>query len=328
MKDIYELLNNIDIDEIEEMEVNDIEKERIKKKVRKSIKVNKKKSIGKIAASIGGVIIISTLIAKPTIAQNIPVIGGLMSEVLDVNKEFENYTETIGITQVKNGVEVTLQNVAIDDNLLFMDLIIKDNNKPIDEYSDEAMLDISNTKINVNNKEVIGSAYGINKDSNTVEVLKFLELDGITNSNTVNVNIDINNLLSSNSNFNINFSIERSKQNELTINKNINKEINFKDMEVKIKNVKITPLTISIDSTQKVNEEENYIDYIILDENGQELNSILSSRTRMWTIDKKYKCKSILYSKENLKSINIIPYYYENGEIKELEDYKFTIDLE
>lgn len=328
MKDIYELLNNIDIDEIEEMEVNDIERERIKKKVIKSIKVNKKKSIGKIVASIGGVIIISTLVAKPTIAQNIPVIGGLMSEVLDVNKEFENYTETVGITQVKNGVEVTLQNVAIDDNILFMDLTIKDNNKPIDECSDEAMLDISNTKINVNNKEVIGSAYGINKDSNTVEVLKFLELDGVIKSNTVNVNIDINNLLSSNSNFNINFSIERSKQNRLTINKNINKEINFKDMEVKIKHIKVTPLTISIESTQKVNGEENYIDYIILDDNDNELSSISSSRTRMWTIDKKYKCKSILYSKENLKSITIIPYYSENGEIKKLEDYKFTMNVE
>ncbi|MGL5752214.1 MAG: hypothetical protein ACRCXT_16895, partial [Paraclostridium sp.] len=80
MKDIYELLNDIDINtnEFEEMSVNDIEKARVKKNLKGCIRRKnnwKRKCVS--VASIGLVSIMGFGFLFPSYAKNLPIVGDI-----------------------------------------------------------------------------------------------------------------------------------------------------------------------------------------------------------------------------------------------------------
>ncbi|MDD1371164.1 DUF4179 domain-containing protein, partial [Bacillus sp. MHSD17] len=83
MKDIYELLNDIDIDEkeLEEIETSEIEKEKVKRNVKQSIRTKKKMKSwkkGVAAASILVGLSVATLgIGFPTYAGGLPIVGDI-----------------------------------------------------------------------------------------------------------------------------------------------------------------------------------------------------------------------------------------------------------
>lgn len=137
MKDVYELLNDVDVDEneIDNMEVADIEKLRVKKALRKAIKKNKswnKKAI--IAASlffamIGCVGIIG--VANPTYATDIPIVGDIF-RFLDNGKTgvYDKYKENaneINVTKESNGNSVTIKDAIFDGRTLSYTYEIKSN---------------------------------------------------------------------------------------------------------------------------------------------------------------------------------------------------------
>lgn len=83
MKDIYELFNDINIDEneFEEIEVSEIEKNRVKSNLKKSINKNNKWKKTIIAASCG--LITLGLIGGvfPSYARDIPIVGNIIQTV-------------------------------------------------------------------------------------------------------------------------------------------------------------------------------------------------------------------------------------------------------
>ena len=128
MKDIYELLNDVDIDEneIEIMEVSEFEKEKVKKHLRKSLKKNngwKKKSL--IAAALCCVVIGSVGaigITNPAYAAEIPVVGDIF-RLLDNGRTgvYDKYKENaneINVTRKSNGVEITIKDAIYDGKTL------------------------------------------------------------------------------------------------------------------------------------------------------------------------------------------------------------------
>jgi len=140
MKDIYELLNDINIDEseFEEIEVSDFEKTKVKKALKKSIgKRNKAKSWKKnvaVASIIVGLSAATFGLTFPVYAGNIPVIEDLFrffdnknegnkanSNESDINKEetglyydYKEYSNELNITKESNGVEFTVNDAVFD----------------------------------------------------------------------------------------------------------------------------------------------------------------------------------------------------------------------
>ncbi|RKF51606.1 anti-sigma factor [Bacillus wiedmannii] len=124
MKDIYELLNDIDIDEkeLEEIEASEIEKEKVKRNVKQSIRTKKKMKSwkkGVAAASILVGLSFATLgIGFPTYAGGLPIVGDIF-RFLDNGRTglYENYKEfstELNMTKESNGVKVTINDAVFD----------------------------------------------------------------------------------------------------------------------------------------------------------------------------------------------------------------------
>ena len=124
MKDIYELLNDVDIDEseIETMDVSEFEKANVKKSLKKSIKKNKgwkKKSL--VAAALCCVVIGSigaVGITNPAYAAEIPIVGDIF-RLLDNGRTgvYDKYKENaneINVTKESNGVSITIKDAIFD----------------------------------------------------------------------------------------------------------------------------------------------------------------------------------------------------------------------
>ncbi|EOO22685.1 MULTISPECIES: DUF4179 domain-containing protein [Bacillus cereus group] len=124
MKDIYELLNDIDIDEkeLEEIEASEIEKEKVKRNLKRSIRTKKKMKTwkkGVAAASILVGLSVATLgIGFPTYAGGLPIVGDIF-RFLDNGRTglYENYKEfstELNMTRESNGVKVTINDAVFD----------------------------------------------------------------------------------------------------------------------------------------------------------------------------------------------------------------------
>lgn len=124
MKDIYELLNDVDIDEneIDTMEVSDIEKANVKQHLKKSLKKNKGwKKNGLIVAALCCIVIgsVGTIgIKNPAYAAEIPIVGDIF-RFLDNGRTgmYDKYKENaneINVTKESNGVAITVKDAIFD----------------------------------------------------------------------------------------------------------------------------------------------------------------------------------------------------------------------
>lgn len=114
-KDILDKIDEINIDEIEITNINlgEMGKERIRKKLKNTIKDRKNKKFKKsvIAATLALGILTAGVISKPVIAANIPIIGDIYRE-LGFFKGFEDYTNYIGETKEVDGYKFTIDNIV------------------------------------------------------------------------------------------------------------------------------------------------------------------------------------------------------------------------
>jgi hypothetical protein len=138
MKDIYELLNDINIDEneFEEMEVSELEKAKVKNTLKRSI--NKKRKMKSWKKNVAVASILVSLSATtfgltfPAYAKNIPVIedifrfidNGRTESLIDSNDvkdeekglyyNYKKFSNEINITKESNGVKITVNDAVFD----------------------------------------------------------------------------------------------------------------------------------------------------------------------------------------------------------------------
>lgn len=117
MKDIYEMLNDIEIDENEfvEMEVDELERKRVKSKLKKSMKKSSSRGKGVAVASIAFALAITLGMSFPTYAKQIPIIGDIFKAL--GNSIYENYKDSaseINITKESNGINITINDAVFD----------------------------------------------------------------------------------------------------------------------------------------------------------------------------------------------------------------------
>ncbi len=123
MKDIYELLNEMDMDleEFEEMKVSELEKAKVKKTLMKNITRKNKKQRWKRSMTAAAIAVgISTTalfgLSFTANAEKIPVIGNIFKFFNHVGL-YDNYNENaneINITKESNGVKMTVNDAIFD----------------------------------------------------------------------------------------------------------------------------------------------------------------------------------------------------------------------
>lgn len=128
MKDIYEILNDIEIDE-DEMEIidaTDIEKAKVKKYLKKSINKDKSYRNKGIAIAVLCCLLIGgagTLgVAYPSYAAEIPIVGDIFRFIdngrTGAYDKYKEYADVVGATQESNGIKVTIKEAIFDGKTL------------------------------------------------------------------------------------------------------------------------------------------------------------------------------------------------------------------
>jgi hypothetical protein len=122
MKDLYELLNDVDIDEKDfvEMEVTETERQKVKTSLKKSIRQRRKgrswKNIA-AAAALAGLSVITIGLAFPAYAANIPVVGDIFRFLEGTTGIYDKYKENsteVALSKESHGIEVALNDAIFD----------------------------------------------------------------------------------------------------------------------------------------------------------------------------------------------------------------------
>lgn len=151
MKDIYELLNDIDIEEkeLEEIEASEIEKEKVKRNVKQSIRTKKKmKSWKKVvaAASILVGLSVATLgIGFPTYAGGLPIVGDIFrfldngrtglyenskadaGKIMEPHYNYKQYATVLNMTKESKGIKITINDAIFDGKTVLINYSIESN---------------------------------------------------------------------------------------------------------------------------------------------------------------------------------------------------------
>ncbi|MGG0719204.1 DUF4179 domain-containing protein [Robertmurraya massiliosenegalensis] len=128
MKDIYDFLNDVDLDvsEFENIEVSKKEREKVKRELKK--KINRRMpSVWKrtmTAASIAiGISSVSLFgLSFTTFADEIPVIGGIF-KLFNDNGLYENYdanANKLNLVQEDKGIKVTIKEAIFDGRIIYV----------------------------------------------------------------------------------------------------------------------------------------------------------------------------------------------------------------
>ncbi|PEY32288.1 anti-sigma factor [Bacillus cereus] len=151
MKDIYELLNDVDIDEkdLEEMKVYEFEREKVKRNLKQSIhkkKIMKNWKKGVAAASVLVGLSVATLgIGFPTYAGGLPIVGDIfrfldngrtglydntktnMDEKKGLHYDYKQHATEINMTKESNGIKVTINDAVFDGKTVSLTYSIESN---------------------------------------------------------------------------------------------------------------------------------------------------------------------------------------------------------
>ncbi|OAB46773.1 DUF4179 domain-containing protein [Paenibacillus antarcticus] len=261
MKDIYELLNdtNIDDTEFEEIEANELEKANLKRTLKQSI--SKKKSLKRWKKDIAAASIIIILsfttfgIAFPTYASNLPVIGDIFRYLSkedpgsSLYDNYQEYSSQINMTEESNGIKITIKDAIYDGNTVSL------------TYSIESERDLGYNSM-IRSPSIIGSngSSGSSKISR-VDANHYVGIDHTTGydmkeQEQVKINWDINSILIQETleevkgNWNFNFTLKATESKEQLINHSTEQN----GVKVTIVNMSITPMSFVIHYDQEVSE--------------------------------------------------------------------------
>jgi len=279
MRDIFELLNDIELDENEfvEMEVSEVEKARVKNALKKSIK-EKKKLISwnwkknTIAASILVCISVTTIgLTLPAYAKNIPVIdnifrffdnggNGIDEKHKDypshnsVNKgtglynDYKKISNTVNLTKESNGIKFTINDAVFDGKTVTL------------TYTIESKQDLGN--VNISMPKISGmNAIGGSGKTSKINPNKYVGI--MTASNMEDTKLDIAKIQwniegmknPENDTFikgNWNFSFSLNATDSKTLLTNGNSEQN--GVKVNINQITINPMSFTINYDQEVSK--------------------------------------------------------------------------
>lgn len=151
-KNIYELLNdvNLDLEELNNEEFNDIDKTTVKKRIIKKLNKNTYKKYSVIAS----VLIISICFLNKDFVsyakEIIEDVGYKISKALYLPYDLDDYTDVINKSVTKNGIELILNDVVLNNDEINFTYTAK-SHKKLEEIGYN---DLLVTEISINNKDI------------------------------------------------------------------------------------------------------------------------------------------------------------------------------
>lgn len=144
MKDIYELLNDIDVDGIEyiEMETNEVEKQKYKRNFRKAVKA-KNKGYKKSIAVAAVVILSSSIMLSNNVWAYVESIWHTIDEVFSLKEEeVKDYTYNINKSVEDKNIKILFKSIMFDDGKLIIDTNIDDTKfNPFKDFTKQQQRD-------------------------------------------------------------------------------------------------------------------------------------------------------------------------------------------
>lgn len=161
MKDVYQMLNEVDIDlmEYDIPELTSYEKKKMKKRMTKKIQNRARQSRSKLWAISAAVLIILSLGIgmQPTALAKMPILGPILEHYLgmDDGQPLENYKTILGQSIENEQGSITLNEVIIDEGRLLI-------NSTFETRSDNIKLENVNPfpAISINGEEVSANGGG------------------------------------------------------------------------------------------------------------------------------------------------------------------------
>ncbi|WP_297633315.1 DUF4179 domain-containing protein [uncultured Clostridium sp.] len=275
-REIYELLNGIEINENDfaEVEVSELERMKVKKKLKKSIK---KKNYKKYALAAGIVLSvgIGAVTVEPVFAYNIPILGDLLLEKEIQNNAYKDYAEVIGETKEHRGVKVTLNSAVIDENNLSVSFDIYDEKGRISEENPEILAIGIGSGLYINGEEFFGGGSGDWKIISNKHFKRIYHYDLADKKYENEVEVEILNkeILGVKGDFGFKFKLNKEKigresivLDNFTEENEYLKKINKENKYIDIKKISKTPLGMTI---LGINKDIN--DLKVLDSKGNEI---------------------------------------------------------
>lgn len=195
MKNIYDELNDIDIniDEYEREDFNDIEKQKIKRNFKKSIKknVNYKKYIA--VASVGVVslgLLYNTSIATFAYEQ-ITDAAYNIKQALGIKEDLSKYSNNVNQSITKHGLTVRVKEALLDGD----ELLIYLEHEYDKELKEDEEIELISERLYINGKQVNEgiSVYPTVKTKNKTEFVASYKLaNDISTDEDINIKIKIN----------------------------------------------------------------------------------------------------------------------------------------
>lgn len=310
MKDIYELLNEtkIDFSEVTEAQVSEIEREKGKRKLMQSIKrKNKSKKIVATAAAAVLIVLTSMTAIKPTWAKNIPIVGDLFQkDLVSTNNNYIYYTKAIGKTKSQHGIDITLENAAVDNNMLSLSFTVKNNNAAIE---DPQRFYIPMT-LKLNGKDMTslgGTDHSKVVDKNTVQYLFNISLDSKNLPEELNLDVVIDCMFNKKGDWGTKFSIDTKEIKKNTHVEKVNDKFNIAGKTFTVDEVTISPLTTNIKYHDE-GKNDRFVDFLVLDQDGNELKLIGAKDSGM---DNKNLSSISFLNNKNISSLKLIPRYFD-----------------
>jgi hypothetical protein len=261
MKDIYILLNEMDIDENEfaEMEVSELDKAKVKRTLRGSIKQKKKIKGWKMNIAVAVILIgcsfTALVLTSPAYAARIPAILNIF-RFLDngstggLYDDYKNYSSVINTTEASNGIKITINDAIYDGETVSIAYSLESNQDLGDAPYLFGLLDIKGSdgsagsnqisKVDENNYVGLMTSTGFNRKEN----------------DTVNIKWNIENITIQDSkekitgNWNFSLALKATESNTQLVNRSAEHD----GVMVKIDKISVTPMSFIVKYDQVVTE--------------------------------------------------------------------------
>lgn len=262
MKDIYILLNEMDIDEneFEEMEVSELDKANVKRSLRGSIKQKKKIKGWKMNIAVAVILIgcsfTALVLTSPAYAARIPAILNIF-KFLDTGStgglydEYKNYSSVINTTEVSNGIKITINDAIYDGETVSIAYSLESNQDLGDAPYLFGLLDIKGSdgsagsnqisKVDENNYVGLMTSTGFNrKEKDTVNIKWNIESIAIQDSKEKITG-----------NWNFALALKATERNTQLVNSSAEHD----GVMVKIDKISVTPMSFIVYYDQVVTEK-------------------------------------------------------------------------
>lgn len=260
--------------------------ERGRKEKNKNAKIRKNNILKKLVVSAASIIILIAIlgITKPEFVQAIPVIGSIFKDFKhDVQgnqlKNFDEFATSVNKTIDNNDVKITINDIAIDDNIAAITMTIQADN--IDRFINKGIMGAPD----LNGERVKATTQTDKKiDDKTMEVIIYGNVSEMTLPENIDVELDIAWVGKVKGPWEFKFKTTKNGTSKYSKTIGVNKGVSLPGKlanEFKIDKLVISPFGNTLnysgiyyeENTDMDNGINDITDYRITDENGKVLNS-------------------------------------------------------